>query len=228
MARLRNLLRTKPEANPASKPARVVIGLRNPGSDYEGTRHNSGYEVLARVLTRAGEKLGRGPSRVQAQLSQIGAGDDRLLYAVPMTYMNESGRAVRTLLDFFGLSPQTSWSSTTTSTSLSGASGFRSGVERRRQRGSVHRIRTRHQGLQPSQARRWAPARADGPGRFRPSPVREGGASRGRAHDRGRRRCRRAVADRPGPRPGTCCPSWTGAPIGSAQVGPTVTPLEIR
>ena len=60
MARLRNLLRTKPEANPASKPARAVIGLRNPGSDYEGTRHNSGYEVLARVLARPRRRLARG------------------------------------------------------------------------------------------------------------------------------------------------------------------------
>ena len=129
MARLRNLLRTKPEASPASKPARAVIGLRNPGSDYEGTRHNSGYEVLARVLVRAGEKLGRGPSRVQAQVTQIGAGDDRLLYAVPMTYMNESGRAVRNCSTTSICLPRTSWSSTTTSTSPSGASGFRSGVE---------------------------------------------------------------------------------------------------
>lgn len=105
MARLRNLLRTNPEARPASKPARAVFGLRNPGSDYAGTRHNFGYEVLARVLERAGEQLGRGPSRVQAQVTQVGVGDDRVLYAVPMTYMNESGRAVRSLLDYFGLAP---------------------------------------------------------------------------------------------------------------------------
>ena len=77
MARLRNLLRTKPGASQASSPARAVIGLRNPGSDYEGTRHNSGYEVLARVLERAGENLGRGPSRVQAQVTQVGVGEDR-------------------------------------------------------------------------------------------------------------------------------------------------------
>jgi PTH1 family peptidyl-tRNA hydrolase len=39
-------------------------------------------------------------------LTQVGSGDSRLLYAVPLTYMNESGRAVRSLLDYFGLSPQ--------------------------------------------------------------------------------------------------------------------------
>ncbi|MGH8950607.1 MAG: aminoacyl-tRNA hydrolase [Acidimicrobiia bacterium] len=105
MARLKNLLQTKPRAGRASSPTQAVIGLRNPGVDYEGTRHNSGYEVLARVLERAGEKLGRAPSRVRAQVTTIGAGDDRVLYAVPMTYMNESGRAVRSLLDYFDLSP---------------------------------------------------------------------------------------------------------------------------
>ncbi|MGH8872457.1 MAG: aminoacyl-tRNA hydrolase [Acidimicrobiia bacterium] len=106
MARLKNLLQTKPRASRASNPTRAVIGLRNPGPDYEGTRHNSGYEVVARVLQRAGEKLGRAPSRVRAQVTQVGAGGDRVLYAVPVTFMNESGRAVRTLIDYFGLSPE--------------------------------------------------------------------------------------------------------------------------
>ncbi len=106
MARLKNLLQAKPGASRGSSPAKAVIGLRNPGAEYEGTRHNSGYEVLARVLDRAGEALGRGPSRVRAQVTQVGVGDDRVLYAVPMTYMNESGRAVRSLLDYFGLVPE--------------------------------------------------------------------------------------------------------------------------
>lgn len=105
MARLRNLLQAKPGASRASNPIRAVIGLRNPGPDYEGTRHNSGYEVVVRVLERAGEKLGRAPSRVRAQVTQVGVGEDRLLYAVPMTFMNESGGAVRTVLDYFGLAP---------------------------------------------------------------------------------------------------------------------------
>jgi PTH1 family peptidyl-tRNA hydrolase len=39
-------------------------------------------------------------------MTQIMNGESRVLYAVPMTYMNESGRSVRALLDYFGLSPQ--------------------------------------------------------------------------------------------------------------------------
>jgi PTH1 family peptidyl-tRNA hydrolase len=106
MASLRKLRKTRPGTSQASNPTRAVIGLRNPGPDYEGTRHNSGYEVLALVLERAGETLRRGPSRVMAQVAQVGTGDSRVLYAVPTTYMNESGRAVRALLDYYKLSPQ--------------------------------------------------------------------------------------------------------------------------
>ncbi|HSO49102.1 MAG TPA: hypothetical protein VLS86_01030, partial [Acidimicrobiia bacterium] len=69
---------------------RAVVGLRNPGAEYEGTRHNSGYEVVARVLERSGESLGRAPSRVRARVAQVGGGEERILYAVPLTYMNES------------------------------------------------------------------------------------------------------------------------------------------
>jgi PTH1 family peptidyl-tRNA hydrolase len=106
MASLRKLRKTRPGTSQASNPTRAVIGLRNPGPEYEGTRHNSGYEVLALVLERAGETLRRGPSRVMAQVAQVGTGDSRVLYAVPTTYMNESGRAVRALLDYYKLSPQ--------------------------------------------------------------------------------------------------------------------------
>jgi PTH1 family peptidyl-tRNA hydrolase len=106
MARLKKLLQMKPGAGRGRKPARAVIGLRNPGPEYEGSRHNAGYEVLARVLHRGGLVLGRGPTRVRAHVTQAGVGDDRVLYAVPMTYMNESGRAVRALLDYFGLVPE--------------------------------------------------------------------------------------------------------------------------
>lgn len=73
----------------------LIVGLRNPGADYEGTRHNVGFEVLATVLERAGEKLGRAPLKVAGQVAKIGRGDDRILYFASNRFMNESGDSVR-------------------------------------------------------------------------------------------------------------------------------------
>lgn len=83
---------------------RVVCGLRNPGSEYEGTRHNLGYEVISILATRLEAKLRRGPLRVRAAVARVPkadlAGHD-LLLAVPNSYVNESGRAVKALLSYF-------------------------------------------------------------------------------------------------------------------------------
>ncbi len=84
----------------------VVAGLRNPGSEYEGTRHNVGFEVASRVLERAGERWGRAPSRLRAGSSQVGVGDTRVVYLAPATFMNESGSSVRAALDYYGLGPE--------------------------------------------------------------------------------------------------------------------------
>lgn len=84
---------------------RVVVGLRNPGSDYAGTRHNLGFEVVSRVVFRGNESFGRGPTRLRAQVAVTGSGDERALFLAPTTYMNESGGAVRAALDYYKLSP---------------------------------------------------------------------------------------------------------------------------
>jgi PTH1 family peptidyl-tRNA hydrolase len=85
---------------------RVVVGLRNPGSDYEGTRHNVGFEVLASVLEREAEDLGRAPTRVRGLVAQTGVGEDRTLYFVPTTFMNESGGAIQASLAYYKIAPK--------------------------------------------------------------------------------------------------------------------------
>lgn len=84
----------------------MVVGLRNPGADYEGTRHNVGAEVVERVIERLGESPGKAPSRVSGAIAQAGAGDDRTLFLLPYVYMNESGRVVRATLDYYKVAPE--------------------------------------------------------------------------------------------------------------------------
>lgn len=100
---MRSLLRAPRKAKAANSQVHMVVGLRNPGSDYEGTRHNVGFEVVARVVARHGSRFGRAPSRVRCEVAQVGAGDNRVLYVVPSTFMNESGSAVRAAVDYYGL-----------------------------------------------------------------------------------------------------------------------------
>lgn len=85
---------------------RVVIGLRNPGSDYEGTRHNAGSEVLSRVLDRLPVSLAKGPTRLAVMVAQDGVGDAATLYVLPNTYMNESGGAVAATLTYYKVQPE--------------------------------------------------------------------------------------------------------------------------
>ena len=101
--RTTKLLRTKrnPRPKQPNSPVLVVVGLRNPGAEYEGTRHNLGHEVVERVLQRSGESFGRAPARLRAMVAQIGFGQDRVLFVAPTTFMNESGGAVRVALSYY-------------------------------------------------------------------------------------------------------------------------------
>jgi PTH1 family peptidyl-tRNA hydrolase len=76
---------------------KLVIGLGNPGSQYAETRHNIGWMVLDRLADRAG-KAGRGRQRDASESVQIRYKGLDLVLAKPLTFMNDSGVAVRKLL----------------------------------------------------------------------------------------------------------------------------------
>lgn len=76
---------------------KLVVGLGNPGRQYEQTRHNVGWMVLDRLADRAGW-AGRGKDRDAAIVVRGRYQDLDLVLAKPTTYMNLSGLAVRKLL----------------------------------------------------------------------------------------------------------------------------------
>ena len=83
---------------------RLIVGLGNPGAEYEKTRHNVGFEVVDAVADKARITLEHDKGDVL-----LGWGRVRrypLGVAKPLTYMNRSGTAVRTLLGRHGLEPQ--------------------------------------------------------------------------------------------------------------------------
>ena len=78
---------------------KVVVGLGNPGSRYQGTRHNVGFDVIDSLA--AGPHAGRFQSRFQAQVAELHEDGEKVLLVKPETFMNLSGRCVRQVLDFF-------------------------------------------------------------------------------------------------------------------------------
>ena len=80
----------------------LVVGLANPGRDYEGTRHNVGAEAVGILAERHGARL-KGLRGVPATIDEVVVDGHRLALAVPTTYMNESGLAVRALVRRFGI-----------------------------------------------------------------------------------------------------------------------------
>jgi len=79
----------------------LVVGLANPGAEYEGTRHNVGAEVVHLLAARHGAKLRKGKER--AMVDEITVGQKRLALAIPLTYMNLSGEAVSPLVRRHGI-----------------------------------------------------------------------------------------------------------------------------
>ena len=90
---------------------KLIVGLGNPGSDYAGTRHNAGFcvvEALARREDWSWEdsphsgRVARGAFRPSGEL----AAAPEVALLMPMTFMNRSGRSVRSAVEAFRLTPE--------------------------------------------------------------------------------------------------------------------------
>lgn len=75
----------------------LILGLANPGSDYEGSRHNVGGDAVRLVVQRRGLNLSL-EKRQRALIASCSTSHGLVTLAVPTTYMNESGAALRPLL----------------------------------------------------------------------------------------------------------------------------------
>ena len=87
-------------------PTRVdvlVVGLGNPGDGYANTRHNVGFQVASRLAKRA--RVEFGIKSAESRIAEGSLGTQRIAIARPQTFMNDSGTAVRTLLDRYRIDP---------------------------------------------------------------------------------------------------------------------------
>lgn len=78
------------------------MGLGNPGSEYEGTRHNAGFGVVELLASRHSGRL-RLQRGLHAAVAEVRLESRRVALATPVTFMNDSGRAASPLLRRFGI-----------------------------------------------------------------------------------------------------------------------------
>jgi PTH1 family peptidyl-tRNA hydrolase len=83
---------------------RLVVGLGNPGSEYDRTRHNIGWEVVDRLAQRLGWTQ-KPAKKFDGLLMDGTLGSEKLLLLKPLTYMNLSGKSVAAAMNFYQLSP---------------------------------------------------------------------------------------------------------------------------
>lgn len=93
---------------------KLIVGLGNPGKEYDGTRHNIGREIV-RALADDGSASWRMQKKLHAEVARLqesppclpagrdSGSDNNTLLVIPTTYMNESGKAVQQLLTTYNL-----------------------------------------------------------------------------------------------------------------------------
>lgn len=88
-----------------TEPVKLIVGLGNPGQEYDRTRHNAGADFVFELARQYGATLvpDNKAFGLTARVS-IGAREVRLL--VPTTYMNRSGQSVGALCNFFKIEPE--------------------------------------------------------------------------------------------------------------------------
>src|SRR4030042_5111689 len=93
---------------------KLVVGLGNPGKEYEGTRHNTGYLIVENIAREIQNPNGENQNysaqfktnkKFEGEILQI----DEMLLVKPQTFMNKSGEAVAKLLKFYKVGLESLW-----------------------------------------------------------------------------------------------------------------------
>ena len=82
----------------------LIVGLGNPGKDYERTRHNAGFRAIDLIASKLGCKINK--AKFQGLYGQANYAGAKLVLLKPQTYMNLSGRSVLQVSAYFHIPPQ--------------------------------------------------------------------------------------------------------------------------
>ena len=80
---------------------KLIVGLGNPGAKYAGTRHNAGFSVIDELAERHNIKVDT--CKHKALIGKGVINGEKVILAMPQTFMNLSGESVRAIMDFYKL-----------------------------------------------------------------------------------------------------------------------------
>lgn len=84
---------------------KLVVGLGNPGKEYEYTRHNVG-SMFIRAFVGAHDAQMQAKDKFHADIAELSISGNKVLFIVPSTYYNSSGEAVQALSAFYKIAPE--------------------------------------------------------------------------------------------------------------------------
>lgn len=82
----------------------IIAGLGNPGKEYEGTRHNAGFDVIDALADKYNISVNERKGRAFCGKGIIAG--QKVLLVKPQTFMNLSGESIRSLVDFYKIEPE--------------------------------------------------------------------------------------------------------------------------
>ncbi len=83
---------------------KMIVGLGNPGTKYQYTKHNIGFMVVDKIAREHQATFKK--IRSKQKLPNFFHNGEKILLVKPQTFMNESGRAVGPLMTYFGIYPE--------------------------------------------------------------------------------------------------------------------------
>jgi PTH1 family peptidyl-tRNA hydrolase len=83
---------------------KLIAGLGNPGREYEKTRHNSGFLAMDRIADKLHADVSE--EKFEALIAKVRVGEETVLLMKPLTFMNESGRAVVQAAAYYRIEPK--------------------------------------------------------------------------------------------------------------------------
>lgn len=84
---------------------KLILAQGNPGTQYDGTRHNTGFFMIDRYAAEQGASWSE-KAKFHALVAELDQDGEKVILAKPTTYYNETGRAARALSDFYKIAPE--------------------------------------------------------------------------------------------------------------------------